>query len=200
MKACKLLLAAGSAAILLSALASSASGRNLSVDNQSLRATFREVSFHLPTSTVTCEVIIEGSLHRRTIAKVLSSLIGYITSATLGPCQGGTASIQLLTLPWHVRYSGFQGVLPNITSVITHVIEMGVRIGEPGGLACLIRSSAAEPVIRTYHRDASNHLRVGLSGRLTSAAECFGARISIASDSPQVVLSNTSTAISLTLI
>jgi hypothetical protein len=200
MKIFKLLLAAVGATVLLGTLVSGASARNLSFDNQRLRATFREVRFHLPgESTVTCELILEKTLHRLTMPKVVGSLIGYITSAILGPCQNGGASIQRETLPWHIRYSGFQGTLPNITSLITHIVGMGIRIRD-NFQACLIRSSAASPVILTYHRDASNHLTVGLGGTIGTGIECFGIHVSLVSDSPRVVLSATTTAISLRLI
>ena len=92
MKLCKLLLAAVGATVLLGSLVSSASARAFSVDNSNIRAAFREVRFHFPEATVICQVTLEGSLHSMTIAKTIGSLIGYITRATLGPCQAGTAT------------------------------------------------------------------------------------------------------------
>jgi len=200
MKVYKLLLAAVGASALLGSLVATASARNFSIDNQSLRATFRDVEFHLPAGSVRCEVILEGSFHRRTMAKVSGSLIGYITRAVLGPCGGGTASIQLETLPWHIRYSGFQGALPNIISLITHIIEVGIRIREVNGIACLFRSSAAQPVIAKHHRDVSNHFKVSLSGTIGASFECFNPTISLDSDSAQVVLLGTAIETSLMLI
>jgi len=200
MKVCKLLLAVIGATVLLGALVSSASARNFQIDVVSHRATFREVRFILPGSTTTCEVIIEGSVHNLTMTKVIGSLIGHITRASISTCATGTAVIQGESLPWHVRYSGFQGPLPNINSFITHLIDVGWRIREAGGINCLARSSAAEPVIATHHRDESNHLTVGLSGTIRSGIECLGIRVTVASDSPPVLRRAGSTSISLRLI
>jgi len=200
MKMCKLLLAAVGATVLFGSLVSAAAARNFEISQQRLRATFREVEFEGGFAITRCEAILEGTLHSRTMPKVIGSLIGYITRATLGPCVNGTAMIQGERLPWHIRYSGFQGTLPDINSFITHVIGVGVRIREAGGIECLILSTAAEPVIGTYHRDASSHLTVGLGGRIRTGAECFGIVGTVRSDSPQVLISNTTIAVSLRLI
>ena len=140
MKLWKLLLASVGATVLLGALVSTASAGRFEVSNQRIRAIFRAVEFHLPESTTRCELTIEGSLHSRTTVKRLGTLLGYITRADLGACAAGTATIQQLTLPWHVRYSGFSGTLPEISSIITHVIFVGFRVGESGGTACLARA------------------------------------------------------------
>ena len=200
MKIVKSLLATLGAAVLLGSLVSSASARSLSVDNQSLRFTFSSLRFHLPESTVDCPIILEGSLHRRTIPKVSGSLIGYITRAELGICPFGTATILRETLPWHVRYHGFEGVLPNIGSIISHIINASFRIRSSAGVTCLVRSTAAEPAVGRFHRDVSNHLTVGIEGSIRTDPGCFGFAVSFRSDSPQVVLLGTLTAISLTLI
>jgi hypothetical protein len=200
MKLRKLLLAAVSATVLLSTLGSSASARNFSLSNQFHRDSFSRVEFHLPGTTTTCHVTLEGSVHSRTFAKTIGSLIGYITSAILGPCAAGTASILRETLPWHARYSGFEGALPAIRSVILHIIGASWRIREGGGINCLARSSAAEPVTERVHVDASGHQTAGIAGTIRTGAECLGISGSFASDSPRVVLLGTSTAISLTLI
>src|SRR6476659_682451 len=128
MKLCKLLLASVAATVLLGALVSSASARDFEISEQRVRATFRNVEFHLVGSTGRCEAIVEGSLHSRTMAKVSGSLIGYITRAELGPCASGTVTIHQATLPWRVRYSGFAGTLPEISSMITHVIGASFRV------------------------------------------------------------------------
>jgi hypothetical protein len=198
MKIHKLLLAAVGATVLFGSLVSAAYAGRFEVSNKFFRATFREVEFHMAFSTTRCELILEGVLHSRTMPKVIGSLIGFITRATLGACVNGTAIIQEERLPWHVRYSGFQGILPEINSVITHIIGVGVRIRESLGFVCLILSSAAEPVSGTYHRNViTHHLTVGLGGTIRPS-EC--PNVSIVSDSPQVVISNTAIALSLSLI
>jgi len=201
MKMYKLIFAAVGATLLFGSLVSAAFAGNFEVSNKTLRATFREVEVEVPlVPIVRCEVVLESVLHSRTMPKVIGSLIGFVTRVTVNACVNGTAIIQGERLPWHIRYSNFQGALPNITSVITHILGAGVRIREAGGLECLILSSAAEPVIGTYHRDLSGHLTFGLGGRIRTGAECFGVVGTVRSDSPQIFISNTTIATSLRLI
>jgi hypothetical protein len=200
MKLVKLLLAALGVTVLFGILASSAFGRNFSTNNQSIRASFSEVKFHFPGTTVACHVILDGSLHRTSWSKLVGSLVGYITRAELGTCTTGMATILRETLPWHVRYSAFEGRLPDIRSIVFHIVDVGWRIREAGGINCLARSSAAEPVIWRWHIDVSHHATVGLEGSIRTGFECFGVAGSFTTDSPQLVLSNTATAISISLI
>jgi hypothetical protein len=188
MKVCKLLLAAAGATVLLGTLVSSASARNLSISSQTIRASFSSVEFHLAETTSRCHVTMEGSMHSRTVAKVLGSLFGYVTSAILGPCAAGTATILRETLPWHIRYSGFQGTLPNITSYIQHLVGAAWRIREAGGVACLSRSTAAEPVVGTIHRNTVTGRvgEMGISGTIRTGIECFGISGSFRSDSGRI--------------
>ncbi|HEX7291074.1 MAG TPA: hypothetical protein VF250_08115 [Conexibacter sp.] len=162
MKLCKLLLAVAGATVLLGALVSSASARNLSISNQQLRANFREVRFSGLFGTTVCQVTVEGSLHSRTIAKVVGSLIGYITTVRLGPCSTGTATVLSETLPWHVRYRGFSGTLPNITRIETDVINAAFRVRTPEGFNCLSRSTPEQPSRGEYARNV-------VSQQITSA-------------------------------
>jgi hypothetical protein len=206
MKIRKLVLAAVGASVLLGSLVSaSASGRSFSVDNQNLRAAFREVIFREGGSASTkCQLTLEGSLHARTIAKVLGSLIGYITRATLGPCVTGTATILTATLPWHVKYSGFQGTLPEITSVIVHTIGAGFQARLSNGITCLARTETNEPGIGRLHFDAqpSHHVRMGIEGRIRTTCLGISGTLSTeaAPNSSYVVGLGTSTPISVTLI
>lgn len=206
MKLRKLLLVAmGAAAVLGSLVSVTASARSFSVDNQSIRAGFSNVRFTSPGGeAVDCHITLEGSLHSRTVGKVLGSLIGSITRAALGSCETGMFTILTETLPWNVRYSGFEGRLPEITSVIFHIVNAGLRFALPAGPTCLFRTEANEPLIGRLHFDsgASHHVRVGFSGRARTGIECLGVRIELASEatSPYVVLLGTATAISITLI
>src|SRR4029077_9579140 len=71
------------------------------------------------THTVRCPVTLEGSLHSRTIPKIVRVLlIGAVSRVLIKneSCTGGTASI--LRLPWHITYEGFVGTLPNIAAVL----------------------------------------------------------------------------------
>src|SRR6476659_2982054 len=176
MRIFKLLLAATGATVVLGALIPSASARNFSYESQTFRAAYRELNFIMLGVTSSCQVTLEGSLNGRTIPKTAGTLVGYITAASLGSCTRGTYTILRETLPWHYRISGFTGRLPDITSIIYHVANFALRIREPGGLACLIRSSIAEPVVHQAHRDPVTSSITGLStlGTIRTGAECFG--------------------------
>jgi hypothetical protein len=110
------------------------------------------------------------------MAKVAGSLIGYITRADLGICQAGTATVLTSTLPWHVRYSGFRGTLPEINRIFTHIIGASWRVRESGGIACLARSSTSEPVHEDIWREPATQelFAVELSGTIRTGIECFG--------------------------
>ena len=188
-----------SAALLICTLASVASARNLSVSNQSLRAGFETVEFQ-SLSTTTCQLTLEGSMHSRTIGKTIESLVGYITSAVLGTCAAGSVTVLRETLPWHIKYSGFEGTLPRITSVRFHIVSAAWRIRESGGLACLARSSATEPLVETVLVDESGRETVGLEGSIRTGGECFGVSGSVRSDSPPICVPNSETKVTVTLI
>ncbi|HEX7291076.1 MAG TPA: hypothetical protein VF250_08125 [Conexibacter sp.] len=139
-------LAASAAAIIAIALmCATATARNLSISNQQLRANFRELRYSGLFGTYVCQVTLEGSLHSRTIAKVVGQLIGYITTVRLGPCATGTATMLSETLPWHVQYRGFSGALPDITRIETDIINYSFRIRTPEGFNCLMRSTPEQP-------------------------------------------------------
>ena len=199
MKLSKLLLATIGATVLLGALVSSASARNASVSNVSLRSTFRAVTFEGAFGRIVCEVLLEGSLHNRTFAKRVGSLIGYITQAILRPCATGTATILRETLPWHVRYAGFSGTLPNITSITIHVINSSFRVREPFA-TCLARSTEARPAVGTFNRDPGTRRITSAEIGGTVPTDCFGQEGSFRSDRGTVSLVGNTTAITVTLI
>lgn len=139
----KLGLTALAASLLLAAAVGSASARNLSTSNQNIRATWSSLEFNAAEFVIIrCPVTLEGSFHTRTIAKVRGALIGAVTRADLNqsrctngsgaPFNGserynGTTSPQ--TLPWHMTYEGFRGILPNITSleILLQRFRFGLR-------------------------------------------------------------------------
>jgi hypothetical protein len=202
MKICKLLLASVGATVLLGALVSSASAGRLEISNQAIMTQWRSVEFAAPFGTTRCQVTLDGTLHSTTMVKTIGSLIGNITRAILGPCGRGTATILTETLPWHVRYSGFEGILSEIRSIIVHVIGSAFEVREPGGVTCLTRSTAARPAVGTFHRDTTTHrlTEVVISGRVPSGIECFNADGTFTSDSGVVSVSNSATRVSVSLI
>jgi len=203
MKLSKLLLATAGATVLLGALVSSAAARNFSVSNQNISAMWSSVILRGPFGGSTdCHLTLEGSLHSRTIAKVAGSLIGHITKAILGRCEAGTATIHSATLPWSVRYSGFEGALPNIRSIIVHVIDAGFSVRTTEGVTCNVITTAAQPGIGTFHRNTATHelTEAGISGRIRT--DCLGIEgtLSVPASGAISLLGTPSTLISVSLI
>ena len=203
MKLRKLLLAIVGATALLGMLVSSASARSFSTSNQFLESRFRRVTFEGPFGDIVCEIHLSGSLHRRTLAKRVGSLIGYITQAELqrvgdpDGCEAGLATILRETLPWHVRYLGFTGILPNITGIIVNVIRAAYQTRQLP--LCLGLSGEAMPVVVIFSRDlASRTLTTGTIGG-TIPTTC-GTNGTFRSDAAQVFLLNSTTRITVTLI
>ena len=194
MKLSKLLIAGVGATALLAASVSSASAGRLSFSATSASATWTTMTFSGGIGTVQCEVILNGTLHSRTMHKIRLSLMGYITAGNVTRCARGGATILRETLPWHVRYESFGGTLPNITTVNTIVVGFALRIREPTfGIECLLRSTPEEPMTLQYNLNGSRQLasatvggtiRCGgfsgsLSGTSSSIAEAGGARVTV---------------------
>jgi hypothetical protein len=129
-KSVLLALTALTAAGALASAVGSASARNLSISNQSFRAVWNPLTLTAGGVEIRCRVTLEGSFHARTIAKVVGSLIGLVTRALVGrPCTGlGEAFVfngsEVLlgrttenSLPWHIKYLGFNGVLPRFEGI-----------------------------------------------------------------------------------
>jgi hypothetical protein len=130
--------------------------------------------------------------------KVVGSLVGYITRATLGLCAVGRATILRETLPWHVQYSTFSGLLPNITSVRT-LTDTRFRIMEPFGIACLFASTAERRATLTFGRGAGGTLTSVERGGTISSADCLGMEATLSGRGSVSVL-NAATGITVTLI
>jgi len=163
MRIVRVMLCAVGATLTLAALTAAAAARNLSVSETRATATVRELRFTGGFGTTTCNVTLTGVMHARTMPKVLESLVGLVTEASVGGCSIGSATILRETLPWHTRYNGFSGTLPNITGILIKVIGDQFRIQEPVfGIACLATSTASSPSTATWTREAG--------GRLTSVA------------------------------
>lgn len=163
MRLTKFILAVVGATVLLGALVSSASARNLSITTRSINASWTRLSFRGGLGTVECEVILNGTGHSNTIVKSANALVGFITAANITRCARGGMTILRETLPWHRQYESFVNPLPNITAIRTRVIGFAMRWTEPVfGVSCLMRSSTTEPLFLTYNRTTA-------TGALTSA-------------------------------
>jgi len=189
------------ALVVLTAVAGTASARNFSISNQSIRASFREVIFRGVFGTTNCQLTLEGSMHWRTIAKIAGQLTGFITAARLGPCAAGTATILQAGLPWHVRFASFSGALPSITSMTRDLVGAAFSTRETGGISCLVRTTATEPARGILTIGAGGVITgAELGGSIRSGAECFGAAGTFTSSRGVVTVLNSTTAVTLTLI
>jgi hypothetical protein len=143
----KLLFASLGAAFLLSMAVGSASARDLSVTNRDFRIVWR--SLHLGSTSgisLDCPVTLEGRFHSSTIHKTIHALIGQITRATVvsRTCTGGTATVHQESLPWHVTYEGFSGILPRITLIL--VLLTGAKFSfTAAGSTCTSQTTVANP-------------------------------------------------------
>jgi len=159
MRLCKMLLAVLGATALLGAMVGGASARNLSNNVLRSTATFSRVEFSGGFGVTRCNVTLTQVLHSATMPKVLESLMGLITEAAVGGCETGSATVLTETLPWHVRYNGFTGTLPNISSILTKVVDSSFQIREPiFAITCLARSTAASPSTGTFTREAGGRI------------------------------------------
>jgi len=157
-------LAAIAATAMLAALATAAAARNLSVTETRVTVTFARVEYRGGFGTTRCNLTVSGVMHARTMPKVLESLVGLITEASVGGCEAGSATILRETLPWHTRYAGFTGELPSIGAIIVHVIGDQFRIREPLGIECLSTSSASSPSTGWWNREAGGRLSSAVVG------------------------------------
>jgi hypothetical protein len=149
------------ATILLGALVGTASAQRFEISNQGIRATFPALRFAERLAgggpEARCPVTLEGTFHSRTIAKVLESLIGYLTRSIINRPRctfiGGVMDVDLkeFSLPWHIRYDGFIGTLPRIELMGMRFIllEFNLRIVT----TCEYRSSVRNPARLLFRRN-----------------------------------------------
>lgn len=130
------------------AVAASASASRLSISNTRFRATW--ASLTLEPTGVACAVTLEGSFHSATMRKTLEALIGSVTRGVIKneTCTNGRVTILQEQLPWHVRYGGFGGTLPNITFIRLRLAGAASRIAISFfEVACLLRTTAETPFV-----------------------------------------------------
>jgi hypothetical protein len=141
-------------ALALAAAVNTATARRIEVSEQRFLILFSALTLEAGGNQFVCPLTMEGSFHSRTISKVSGQLVGYVTEAIFQhPCrtnelwalngieriQGATAPN---TLPWHILYINFRGVLPNITEIELKFIAHGFRT-EIAGILCLYRIPAS---------------------------------------------------------
>jgi hypothetical protein len=180
MDRCKhlLLLATLAATALICAVTGTASARNFSVSTLPWRAVWTAFEIRNEAGvTWRCPLTLEGSFHTRTFAKVAESLIGYVHRAAIGPCPIETRLLSE-TLPWHLRYRSFIGVLPNITAISVGIVGFAIQIREPT-ITCLGTSTAAAALILTINRGIGGALGEATpspSATITTSCTPFGSQ------------------------
>jgi hypothetical protein len=175
----KLSLTALLAALTLASALSTASARSLSTTSQTIRVVWAPLQFGNGFTQIRCNVTLEGSLHTRTIGKVLNSLIGYITRAnvTQSTCRdaiggranaipwNGTEVILGATigqsLPWHITYEGFTGTLPNITGTIVLLRGLRFNLGDEL-IGCLATYGSPTENVKGTLVESAAHVITGL--------------------------------------
>jgi len=135
-------LCAAIATALMALGAATATARNLSLSDQNIRITFTDLEFRAGEVRQDCHVTLEGSFHRATFAKSPEALVGYLTRALPGQCSLGL-TILAETLPWHVRYQGFGGTLPEIASITAKIFGASFRVS-----TCLLRGNIEFVAVR----------------------------------------------------
>lgn len=148
----KLLVAAFAATALMALAVGSASARRFELNDQTFLAAWTATSpltFEAAGNNISCPVTIDGSFHSRTLSKVCGQLIGYVNQAIVAnaACTGGTATALTESLPWHIRYFRFSGVLPAITLIYVFLVGARFRVTTGGGLSCLTQTTAANPAV-----------------------------------------------------
>ncbi|MBS1868478.1 MAG: hypothetical protein JSS99_02340 [Actinobacteria bacterium] len=180
----RLLLTALAAALVMATAIDVASAGHFSSSEQRYRATWGSLEFGGYTATIRCMATMEGSFHYRSFAKTPEALVGYVTQATIRhPCTGGEVwfynGVEVLegttlsnSLPWHIRYESFEGVLPNITVITDRLV--GVRFlakGEFLGLTirCNYTTTATEVAKSVLGREILRAVReLVIDGRIRS--------------------------------
>ncbi len=133
--------------------------------------------------------------------------MGYVTRAAIGTCASGNATLLTATLPWHIRYMGFRGRLPNIQAVLFLLAGLGFRI-ESLGFDCLALTSDTNPATGIAEVNEVNGTVTGLkpepNTRIpTTSSGGFGCPTttgSFRSNTANVTLLGTTTAITIRLI
>jgi hypothetical protein len=125
-------------------------------------------------------------------------------------CETGLVTVLTETLPWHIAYASFGGILPNITRLQFSLIGGSVLI-EVLGSRCLARSTIEQPAAveevlgsggRVEGIIPDSNLRIPLRGGLGGfgCPASSGALHTEALDPGTVTLLGTSNSIFVTLI
>jgi hypothetical protein len=193
----------------LCATVASASANRLSVSNRFFRLTWASLEFEVAGTTTRCPITLEGSFHSSTFRKIEEALVGNVTRGLVNgarpPCTGATTTILAESLPWHIRYGGFIGALPNISRLTIRVIGFTLRIDFDGILPpCLLRTTTENPARFFLEREAGGAI-AGVSSDPSSSiplSNGFGCGVAEATyaGTARFTVLNSATRVTLTLI
>lgn len=197
----RLLLTTVSAVAMIGMLTSTALGRSFRSSISTQRAIYTSVEFSGLFGSARCPLTLNGEIHS-TLPKTAEALIGYFESLTLGACTTGSLTMLTVSMPWHIRYSGFQGTLPRITRILTRIVGFEFKIRETGANECLVRTTATEPLLGNYSRRIEDGIltELALGGEIRTGVECFGVRGTFRSTPSSLRSFGGSTNIVITLI
>jgi len=122
-----------------------------------------------------CPLTLSGSFHSATVVKTAGLLVGYVTSAQMATCTNGSATILPATLPWHLTYTGFSGILPAISGVRLSMTGFSIAIFiQALQGTCLARTTTREPLALDFARETgSGAITVVRAGEFSSiGADC----------------------------
>lgn len=154
------MLATSIATLIFAVGVGNASANNLSTNATRWRVVWSPLTMSFTSgSTVRCNVTMDRSFHSSTMRKIVGALIGGVTGATFSSCLSNT--VLTATLPWHIRYRGFTGTLPNITGVRQEIVGMGIRFVVGGSVPCLLTSTVENPWVETVYVSGTRVIGIG---------------------------------------
>lgn len=160
------LLVVGSVVVLaIWAFSTVASANRLSLSDRGVRIVWNPLTAGAQTREMfgaECPVTMEGSFHSSAMSKVVGSLIGYVTRASVATtsCTRGSFRFLLESLPWHIRYSYYRGTLPNISRLGIGFVGAAISITSPPFFEnSLARSTAERPMGWEAEREAGGSIR-----------------------------------------
>lgn len=178
----KLTLVAAMAATLMAIMVANASANKISISHGNLlRIEWSSMELSaVGITAVRCALTLEGSFHSTTLSKIERVLVGYVTHASIknNPCITGSVTVLSETLPWHINYRGFRGILPNITGGIMLVLGSSFRVKNVITGGCLARATTEWPnqAIIEEFEESGEGTRVFKKVRIDEAARllCVG--------------------------
>ena len=160
-------------ALVLAGLVATASAAWLSSSELALIAGWERMDIAGGFGTVECTLVLENVLHRSIFTKTVNSLIGYVQYANISSCRRGSATVLRETLPWHIRYRSFTGILPRLTSLSLLVTGIAFRIREPI-FGFIYLTGPGQSMYETMNIGSGVVSSVSLGGNITTEAGISG--------------------------